>query len=211
MTLFKALPWAVIAGVVLAPAPAPADTTTARCDVYPRGDDQATFSGACDFSQRQGFITITLADGTLYDLSPSPTQAATYTDAQGRPATREEGLGTEGSIYRLADVSIFVYWDGSTLSTQPRRGQGNVPCSFGRPGYDDVCAVSVLYGDPGNATFTLIDPQGTAYTLSYHGHGLHSTNPADEVQLQQIDGLYYLSINDEAFFQLDESIVTGRD
>lgn len=93
-----------------------ADTTNARCDVYPKGEDRATSSDTCTFSQRQGYVTITLRDGTTYELSPSPDQPATYTDQSGRPATREDALGDSGTIYRLADVSIFVYWDASAVS-----------------------------------------------------------------------------------------------
>lgn len=190
---------------------AKADTTTARCDVYPKGSDQATSSGSCSFSQRQGYITITLADGTTYELTPDPNRAATYTDQNGRPATREDSLGTEGSIYRLADVSIFVYWDSTTISSEPRRGEGNVPCSAGQPSYDRLCLASAVYGDAGNTTLTLTGPTGVEHHLSYHNHALYSTDANDEVIVQLVNGVYNVSINDVEFFQLDEIIVTGVD
>ena len=175
---------------------AKADTTTARCDVYPRGSDTATSSDTCTFSQRQGYVTITLKNGTVYDLTPSPTQAATYTDQNGRPATREDALGTDGLIYRLADVSIFVYWDSSTVSSEPRRGEGNVPCSMGQPTYDRLCRVG---------------PNGAEHVLNYYSNGLHSPDASDEVLVQLIGGEYFISINDTEFFRLDQTIVTGVD
>ncbi|WP_347239410.1 hypothetical protein, partial [Phormidium sp. FACHB-1136] len=48
--LFSLASGAAIAAL-LAVAPAKADTTTARCDVYPRGEDRAISSDACTFSQ----------------------------------------------------------------------------------------------------------------------------------------------------------------
>lgn len=197
---------------------AQADTTQARCDVYPRGEDTATSYGPCTFSQRQGYITITLEDGTTYELSPDPNRAATYTDQNGRTATRED-TGDQGiTIYRLADVSIFVYWDeGNTSSgssvaySEPRRGGGNVPCSIVRPDYEQMCEASVVFGDPGNATLTLTGFTGNEHHLAIYNGDIYSTDVDDEVLVQFLDGVYYVNINDQEFFQLDEIIVTGAD
>lgn len=207
--LFSLASGAALATLV-ALVPAKADTTTARCDVYPRGEDRATSSDTCTFSQRQGHITITLKDGTTYDLTASPTQAATYTDQNGRPATREDDLGTAGTIYRLADVSIYVYWDASTVSSEPRRGGGNVPCSAGQPSYNRLCQAAGIYGD-GHATLTLVGPGGDAHHLYYDGQTMYSTDPEDQVVMQVIDGQYLVSVNDAEFFRLDEIMVTGAD
>jgi hypothetical protein len=190
---------------------AQADTTPAHCDLYAPGEDYAYLSSNCTFSQRQGYVTITLKDGTTYELTPSPTQAATYTDQNGRPATREDELGTDGVIYRLADVSIFVYWDASTVSSEPRRGGGNVPCSAGQPSYDKMCRAAAIYSDAGSATLTLVGPTGNEHHLYYDGQTLYSTDPDDQVLMQVVDGQYLVSINDAEFFQLDAIIVTGVD
>jgi hypothetical protein len=47
-----------------------ADWTEARCDLYPKGSDRLEKMVPCTFRQRQGAVTITLDDGTSYDLSP---------------------------------------------------------------------------------------------------------------------------------------------
>lgn len=39
-------------GAVVCAPPVLADTVDARCDVFPAGDDKATSSGLCTFSQR---------------------------------------------------------------------------------------------------------------------------------------------------------------
>lgn len=90
-----------------------ADTVEARCDVFPKGDDKATYSGLCTFSQRQGYINIDLKNGTSYELSPSGDKPGNYVDKDGKPAHRESGLGKLGQIYRLEKQSLFVYWDAA--------------------------------------------------------------------------------------------------
>lgn len=93
-----------------------ADTVDARCDIYPKGIDQASASIACMFSQRQGFISIMRSDGKKHELSPDGDQAGNYLDQSGQPAYRQRGLGKDGLIFRLADESVYVYWDASSLS-----------------------------------------------------------------------------------------------
>ena len=106
---------------------AKADTVTARCDVYPKGQDRATSSGSCPFSQRQGAVSIQLENGRRYDLRPVGNQPGNYRDQNGRPAYRQTGLGNRGQIYRLANESIYVYWDtaASNQSSQPASSQSS--------------------------------------------------------------------------------------
>lgn len=94
-----------------------ADTVQARCDVYPKGEDRATSSGPCTFSQRQGVVGIQLENGQRYDLIPEGDQPGNYLDPNGQAAYREGGLGDAGQIYRLATESIFVYWDAAPYET----------------------------------------------------------------------------------------------
>ena len=89
-----------------------ADTVDARCDIYPAGQDRATSSGPCTYSQRQGFVGIQLPNGRRYDLRPVEDQPENYVDQNGRAASRDDaGLDDRGVIFRLSDESIFVYWD----------------------------------------------------------------------------------------------------
>jgi len=103
-------------------APGRADTVKASCSVYPAGSDTATSSGPCTFSQRQGFVGITLPNGRRYDLSPVGSGPNTYRDQQGQPAQRDvSSLAERGQIYRLRKESIFVYWDPNLF----QHGQGH--------------------------------------------------------------------------------------
>lgn len=98
-------------GGLLGMPPAQADTVKARCDVFPKGEDRATSSGLCTFSQRQGFVSIQLKNGQRFELSPQGSKPNAYLDANGKPAMREIDDNGKIHIYRLAKQSIFVYWD----------------------------------------------------------------------------------------------------
>jgi hypothetical protein len=97
---------------------AKADTVSARCDVYPKGEDHATSSGLCTFSQRQGFVGIQLQNGQRYDLRPVENQPGNYLDQDGHAAYQQSGLDDKGQIYRLATESIYVYWDTAPYENQ---------------------------------------------------------------------------------------------
>lgn len=95
-----------------------ADTVQARCDIYPKGSDTAAKVVACTYSQRQGHVAIDRADGVRHELSPRGA-AGNYVDERGQKAMRSKGLGSRGQIYRLAQASIFVYWDTAGLPESP--------------------------------------------------------------------------------------------
>jgi hypothetical protein len=109
---------AAIASIGISVA-AHADTVNARCDIYPAGQDRATSSGPCTFSQRQGAVGIQLQNGRRYDLTPTGNQPGNYVDQNGRAAYRQAGLGDRGQIYRLSNQSIYVYWDTAPYGNRP--------------------------------------------------------------------------------------------
>ena len=101
--------------VFLGASHANADSTQARCDIYPKGEDRASAVLPCTFSQRQGQVSIERADGVRHELSPKGDRPGTYVDEKGRPAYRQSGLGKRGLIFRLSDQSVYVYWDTAGL------------------------------------------------------------------------------------------------
>ena len=103
--------------VAMASAPAAADWTEARCDIYPAGSDHAKKMIPCTFAQRQGYITITREDGKTHNLAPVGDRPGNFRDQHGRTVYRQSGLGDQGLIFRFPDESVFVYW--STAALQP--------------------------------------------------------------------------------------------
>jgi hypothetical protein len=106
-----------------------ADTVQARCDIYSQGEDRASAVVPCTFSQRQGFVYIDRSDGVRHELRPKGDQPGAYVDEQGRPAYRNKGLGSRGQIYRLADQSVYVYWETAGLPGTTPRAKGGAPAS----------------------------------------------------------------------------------
>ena len=63
---------------------------------------------ACTFGQRQGYITITRADGVTHDLSPVGDAPGNFRDQDGRAVYRQDGgLGDQGVVFRLPDESVY--------------------------------------------------------------------------------------------------------
>jgi len=102
---------AFIAGVLLSTTTVVyADTTEAGCEVFPAGSKNASFSGTCMFSQRQGFVTITLMpSGKRYDFRPDGDRANAYKDEKGEKLTRT--LSDKGQVYKTKKETIKIYWD----------------------------------------------------------------------------------------------------
>lgn len=105
---------ALIASAVWA-IPSAADWTEARCEIYPKGSDKLDKMVPCTFAQSQGHITITRKDGVTHDLMPVGEEPGNFRDQDGRAVYRQSGLGSEGQIFRLPDISIFLYWDATPL------------------------------------------------------------------------------------------------
>ena len=89
----------VLAAALVLSTGATADSTKARCDIYPRGSDHTDVVIPCSFGQRQGNVTITRSDGVTHDLVQVEGQTGHYRDQHGREVLREDG---EGSVVILS-------------------------------------------------------------------------------------------------------------
>ncbi len=105
---------------------AKADTVNAHCDIYTRGDQYASLSMPCTFSQRQGYIGVQRQDGIRYEFDPVGNQPGNFIDQHSNPVYRQSGLGDKGQIFQLADGSkLYVYWDtSSSYGSQPAQSSG---------------------------------------------------------------------------------------
>jgi hypothetical protein len=92
-----------------------ADSTEARCDIYPAGAERTSASIACTFAQYQGNVYIDRSDGVSHQLRPSGEAVGNFVDQSGNAVYRQAGLGSAGLIFRMPAESVFVYWDASSL------------------------------------------------------------------------------------------------
>lgn len=164
----------LLAGVTAAFAawPATADTTQARCDIYPAGSDQPEETVDCTFSQRQGFISITRADGTSHELAPDGDVVGNFTDQSGAIVYRQSGLGDQGLIFRFPTEAIYLYW-ATGEDTDP----ANATAMFSTDEYD---ATAILRCGPVGAELQQACPAGAARMED--GQASVTVQPANDSQ-----------------------------
>jgi hypothetical protein len=194
MKIWKSL---VVVATAAFTTTATADWTDARCDIYPSGSDQASKMIPCTFAQRQGFITITREDGVTHDLSPVGDSPGNYRDEDGRTVYRQSGLGDQGQIFRLADESVYVYWDTSAL--QPVADEDNWTAPFTTADYDATtrlrcraagdseygsCSAGILRMDGGQASIVVQNQLGEQFTINFMKDHVNATNREVEARME---------------------------
>jgi len=199
-----------------------ADTVEARCDIYPKGEDHASASLLCHFSQRQGHVYIARADGVNYDLIPTGDAPGNYVDGTGKAAYRQSGLGKAGTIFRMATESVYVYWDASSLQQDLTSGDNPtapfttadydattiLPCSQGQPDHDIKCPAGIRRGDHGSASIHIIAPDGTQRVLNFEGGNVTTPDGGDLTWGKQGDD-WYIGIDYHEFYIVPDAAVTG--
>ena len=177
----------VAASVFLA-APVTADSTAARCDIYPAGSDHTNVMIPCTFGQRQGFITISRSDGVSHELVPTGNATGNFTDQDGRNVFRQSDLGDRGLIFRFPDESVYVYWSAAALAPQD---DDNLSAPFSTVDYDattilrckvasDVefssCPAGILRMEDGQASMVVQNPLGDQFTINFMTDYVNATN-----------------------------------
>ena len=173
-----------------------ADSTDARCDVYPRGSDHTDKMIPCVFSQRQGAVTIKRADGVTHELAPVGDAPGNYRDQHGRPAYRQSGLGTAGLIFRFEDESVYVYWDNSALNPSE---QDNATAPFSTRDYDATtllrckaagdaeygnCPAGILRMENREASIVIQSQLGKQFTVNFLTEYVNATVGEIEARLE---------------------------
>ena len=127
---FKSLALAVAPALLLAwVIPASADTTQAECEFHHHGDLKKKDSGPCEFSQRQGYVTIRLTSGKEFQLKPAK-HANRFHDQNGDDVKLKNAT-TESSTYKWDHKSIIVHWNrGGHVQGNQNNYQSNVPPSL---------------------------------------------------------------------------------
>ena len=198
-----------------------ADWTDARCDIYPKGEDQASASVPCVFGQRQGHINIDRSDGVSYDLLPYGDSPGSYQDQDGNMTYRNSGLGENGLIFRTRDESVYVYWDTSGLpgtegennwtapySTRDWDATTRLNCTLGKE-VDGDCAAGINRG-PGNrqAVIAIMRPDGVERVLLFDGERVVSPGEGKVQARFQSDG-WEISIDDKEVYRIPLAAIEG--
>lgn len=83
-----------------------ADTAAATCEVRKEGEKKQGASGACDFSERQGYISINLRNGDNVELRPAD-KANHFKDQKGNKVVRT-ATGANTQEYRWDHRKVIV-------------------------------------------------------------------------------------------------------
>jgi len=103
----------LLLGTVALSPTAAADTAEATCEVRKDGEAKAGQSGACTFSQRQGYVDISLQNGDSWSLTPGD-QANQYRDQKGNKVVRT--VDGQDHIYKWPNRRITVRFGGNSAS-----------------------------------------------------------------------------------------------
>jgi hypothetical protein len=166
-----------------------ADSTDARCDIYPKGSDHTDVMIPCRFSQRQGYITIARSDGVNHELSPFGDKPGNFRDQNGRTVFRVKGLGDQGLIFRFPDESVYVYWNTAALEAQT--DENNPTWPFTTDEYDattllrcraagdsefGICPAGILRMEDGQASIVVQNQLGEQFTINFMKNYVNATN-----------------------------------
>lgn len=176
-------------------SPSFADSTPAACAIYPAGEDHSDVLVPCRFSQRQGSITLTRADGTTHELSPTGDAPGNFLDQEGRGVYRQSGLGDQGLIFRFPDESVYVYWNTDMLRPAD---DGNPTAPFSTGEYDATalfrckaagetdfgrCPGGILRMEQQQASVVVQGPSGDQFTINFMTDYVNATNRTVDARL----------------------------
>lgn len=193
-----------------------ADSTEARCDVYPAGSDQARNSGPCIFSQRQGFVTISMEDGTRHELSPSAEAPGNYRDGQGGIVYRQSGLGSAGLIFRFPEESIYLYWQtlvspadpSQPYSTDDFDATAKLACRAAATADRQRCPAGILRMEDGQASIVVLSPEGAEFTMNFMKTYVNATG-GREVEAELKGDTWFVTVDGKELYEVPLAAIEG--
>ena len=200
-------------------ATAAADSTDARCDLYPAGSDHAEAMLRCRFAQRQGHVTITREDGVTHELSPDDETPGNFRDQDGRTVYRQSGLGDQGLIFRFPDESVYVYWSTAALeaddadnptspfttsdydATTLLRCRASDDTEFGR------CPAGILRMENSQASIVVLSPEGEQFTINFLSDVVNASNR--DVQAAREGDTWIVTIDGREVYEVPLAAIEG--
>lgn len=154
----------LLAGSIAFGQAAWADSSQATCEFYKHGDSKHDRWGACSFSQRQGYIDITLKGGSTYNLSPRD-DANQFKDQDGHKVDRTQASGNRQEYEWHNDQQKLVVIFNQGASTAPANADAQIHArieSWGKACKNRVAeqfdvAMSEIYVSVGATLQTSID------------------------------------------------------
>ena len=224
MTMHQKTPAALIA-VLLAGwvLPAAADSTQARCEIYPRGSDMLETMLPCTFSQRQGTISISRNDGVTYDLSPVGDRPGNFRDQDGQPVYRQRGLGEVGLIFRFPTESLFVYCDDAAsggaaadnatapFATKYAGGEYDATtllrCKTAGATAFGTCPAGILRMEDAQASIVIQSPRGAQFTINFMTDYVNAT--VGEIDTVRNGDLWTIKRDNGEVYEVPLSAIEG--
>ena len=193
--------------------PGYADSTEARCDVYPRGEDHTDKVHPCTFAQRQGYITISRGDGVTHELSPAGDAPGNFLDQHGR------AVYNQGLIFRFPDESVYVYWNMSGLEPSD---QDNPTWPFSTRDYDATtllrcksvgdpefssCPAGILRMENAQASIVVQDLRGERFSINFMNEYVNATNR--ELTARMEDDTWILEFANGDVWEVPRAAIEG--
>jgi hypothetical protein len=219
--MFQSFTRAITALLLLPSMPLLADTTQARCDIYPQGEDHTDVSGPCTFSQRQGFISIEREDGVRHELAPEDGEpTGTYRDQKGNRVYRQSGLGSAGLIFRFPEESVYVYWSGAEAdggdgennatapySTDDYEATALLSCSDKESGETTTCPAGILRMESGEASIVVTSPRGEEFTINFMKTYVNASNREVDATLR--GDIWWVTVDGQEIYQVPLAAIEG--
>lgn len=208
---------ALVAG--LATWPARADSTDARCDIYPAGEDHTDVMIPCRFYQAQGHVVITRSDGVEHDLAPDEDTVGNYTDQDGNTVYRQSDLGDQGLIFRFPEESVYVYWNTAALDPDRERppyepavdldfdATAWTPCREVGEEEFGQCPSGVLRMDGGQGSVVIEHPPGSTITINFMSDYVNAAN--HEVEANLVDDWWNVIVDGETEYRVNRALIEG--
>lgn len=203
--------------------PSVADSTQARCEIYPKGSDKMETMVPCTFGQRQGHITITRQDGVTYDLSPVGDRPGNFRDQDGHAVHRQSGLGEAGLIFRFPKESLFVYWDNAAsepaaadnptapFATKHAGGQYDATtllrCKAKGAARFGQCPAGILRMENAQASIVIQSPSGAQFTVNFMADYVNAT--VGEVKARLRGDTWTLTRDNGEVYEVPLSAIEG--
>ena len=200
-----------------------ADSTQARCEIYPKGEDRMEKMVPCTFSQRQGYITIRREDGVVHDLSPVGGTPGNFRDQDGRPVYRQSGLGELGQIFRFDDISIFLYWDrGAEQPSAQENATAPFATKYAGGQYDATallrckaagdseygsCPAGILRMDNAQASIVIQSQLGEQFTINFMTDYVNAT--AGEIDARRQGDTWIVTRDNGEVYEVPLAAIEG--